>query len=294
MYVNPPLTGGSGSSVDLASAYDAYGFYDDADQANITPANSLDNGDDVYSANLLSPPGTTPMGLNVNGTQFAFGPPNKLDSVYGNGEGPIDLPSGQFASLNLLATGVGGAQESQTVTVSYTDSTTQEVTQTFDDWYSGSSCTSSNPCAPGESVAVAMPYRDTTSGVQDNVFYLFAYSFALDTSKTVKSLTLPDNRSVVVLAATLTGQVSPSYSLSAAPGNVSVKQGASTTSTITVTPANGFSGSVTLSASGLPSGVTAVFNPATTSSTSVVTFSASSSAPTGSPATVTIAGISGV
>ena len=44
VYVNPPRTGGSGSSVDLASAYDAYGFYDDADQANITPANSLDNG----------------------------------------------------------------------------------------------------------------------------------------------------------------------------------------------------------------------------------------------------------
>ena len=291
--VNPPRTGGSGSSVDLASAYDAYGFYDDADQANITPANSLDNGGDVYSANLLSPPGTTPMGLNVNGTQFAFGPPNELDSVYGNGGSSIDLPSGQFASLNLLATSVGGAQESQTVTITYTDSTTQEFTQTFDDWSSGSSCTSSDPCAPGESVGVVMPYRDTASGVQNNAFYLFAYSFALNPSKTVQSLTLPDNRSVVVLAATLTGQVSPSYSLSAAPGNVSVKQGASTTSTITATPANGFSGSVTLSASGLPSGVTAAFNPATTSSTSVVTFSASNSAPTGGPATVTITGISG-
>ncbi len=293
VYVNPPLTGGSGSSVDLASAYDAYGFYDDADQANITPANSLDNGGYVYSANLLSPPGTTPMGLNVNGAQFAFGPPNKLDSVYGNGGSPIDLPSGQFASLNLLATGVEGAQESQTVAVNYTDSTTQEFTQTFDDWSSGSSCTASNPCAPGESVAVAMPYRDTASGAQDSAFYLFAYSFALNPSKAVRSLTLPDNRNVVVLAATLTGQVSPSYSLSAAPGNVSVKQGASTTSTITVTPVYGFSGSVTLSASGLPSGVTAAFNPATTSSTSVVTFSASSSAPAGGPATITITGISG-
>jgi hypothetical protein len=201
VYVNPPLTGGSGTVVDLSSAYNVYGFYDDADQSDITRGNSLDADGDVFSANLLSPPGTAPMGLNLNGTRFTFGPPNQLDSVYGTRAGSIVLPSGEFTSLNILAIGIHGAQRSQTLTVTYTDGTTQEFTQTFDDWSSG--CTSSNPCAPGESVAVVMPYIDTKSSVSAQAVYLYAYSFTLDSSKTVKSLTLPANRNVVVLAATL-------------------------------------------------------------------------------------------
>src|SRR5215467_7002944 len=48
----------------------------------------------------------------------------------------------------------------------------------------------------------------------------------------------------------------PNFSLSASPTSVSATQGSSGSSTITVTPSGGFTGSVTLSASGLPSGVT--------------------------------------
>jgi hypothetical protein len=205
LYVNPALTGGSGTVVDLSNAYNAYAFYDDADRSDMTDVNSIDgiNGL-VYSANQLSPPGTPPMGLNFNGTQFTFGPPNQPDSVYGTGANSIELPSGEFAALKILATGVNGAQESQTLTVTYTDGTIQEFTQTFDDWHGSNSCTSSNPCAPGESVAVVTPYVDDEGGWWALPFYLFAYSFALNSSKTVQSLTLPDNRYVVVLAATLT------------------------------------------------------------------------------------------
>ncbi len=85
----------------------------------------------------------------------------------------------------------------------------------------------------------------------------------------------------------------PNFSLSPSPGSVSITQGgAGGTSTITINPTNGFSGSVMLSASGLPSGVTAAFgtNPATTSS--ILTLTASSTATTGT-ATITITGISG-
>jgi subtilase family serine protease len=54
---------------------------------------------------------------------------------------------------------------------------------------------------------------------------------------------------------------SPSFTLAASPNSVSIAQGANGTSTITITPKNGFSGSVTLTASGLPSGVTPTFSP---------------------------------
>ncbi|MFY9741856.1 MAG: protease pro-enzyme activation domain-containing protein [Candidatus Sulfotelmatobacter sp.] len=85
---------------------------------------------------------------------------------------------------------------------------------------------------------------------------------------------------------------SPSFTLSASPSSVTVTQGSSGTSTISVTDIGGFTGSVTLAASGLPSGVTAAFGTNPTTGTSVLTLTASSTATTGS-ATVTITGTSG-
>jgi hypothetical protein len=84
----------------------------------------------------------------------------------------------------------------------------------------------------------------------------------------------------------------PTFTLGAAPNSLTIVQGHNGTSTITVTPLNGFSGNVTLSASGLPSGVTAGFSPNPTASTSTLTLTANASAAIGT-ATVTITGTSG-
>jgi subtilase family serine protease len=90
----------------------------------------------------------------------------------------------------------------------------------------------------------------------------------------------------------LTGPQTPDFSLSANPNSLTVKQGATGTSTITVTDFAGFSGSVTLSNSTLPSGVTAAFNPNPTTNTSTLTFTVGATAATGTT-TVTITGVSG-
>jgi subtilase family serine protease len=90
----------------------------------------------------------------------------------------------------------------------------------------------------------------------------------------------------------LAGSATPSFTLSASPSSLSVTQGSSGTSTISVTDAGGFTGSVTLAASGLPSGVTAAFGTNPTTGNSVLTLTASSTATTGS-STVTITGTSG-
>ena len=84
----------------------------------------------------------------------------------------------------------------------------------------------------------------------------------------------------------------PDFSLSAAPNSLSVAQGATGTSTITVAATNGFNSNVTLSASGLPNGVTAAFNPNPTTTTSTLTFTVGSGAALGK-STVTITGVSG-
>jgi len=90
----------------------------------------------------------------------------------------------------------------------------------------------------------------------------------------------------------LAGSSTPSFTLSASPSSVTVTQGGSGTSTITVTDLGGFSGSVNLAASGLPSGVTATFGTNPTASTSTLTLTASGTATTGT-ATITITGTSG-
>ncbi len=90
----------------------------------------------------------------------------------------------------------------------------------------------------------------------------------------------------------LTIAPAPSFTLAPSTATLSVTQGSTATDTITIAGANGFTGSVTLAASGLPAGVTASFstNPATAST--VLTLTASSAATTGT-ATVTITGTSG-
>jgi hypothetical protein len=76
------------------------------------------------------------------------------------------------------------------------------------------------------------------------------------------------------------------------PSAVTLDPGGSVTSTITITPANAFSGNVTLVASGLPAGVTAVFSPNPATSSSVLTLTAASTAKL-KTTTVTITGTSG-
>ena len=85
------------------------------------------------------------------------------------------------------------------------------------------------------------------------------------------------------------------FTVSASPTTVAVPQSETGTSTITITDVGGFSGTVALSASNLPSGVTASFAAGSMAGTQVLTLSASlSAAITTSPVTVTITGTSGL
>jgi uncharacterized membrane protein len=83
--------------------------------------------------------------------------------------------------------------------------------------------------------------------------------------------------------------------VSASPSSLSVTEGSSGSSTISTTVSGGFSSAITLSASGLPAGVTASFNPgsivAPGSGSSTLTFTANSTATTGTASvTVTASG----
>jgi hypothetical protein len=94
-----------------------------------------------------------------------------------------------------------------------------------------------------------------------------------------------------VIPVTVNAATSPNFTLSASPTSLSVAAGSSGTSTISTTVSGGFNSVVSLSASGLPSGVTAAFNPtsiaAPGSGSSTLTFTASSTAAAGT-STITI------
>src|SRR6266849_9293364 len=87
----------------------------------------------------------------------------------------------------------------------------------------------------------------------------------------------------------------PDFSLSASPTSLSVTQGSSGNTAITTSVTGGFNSAVSLSASGLPAGVTASFSPSSIaapgSGNSTLTFTASSTVTTGtSNVTVTASG----
>jgi hypothetical protein len=84
----------------------------------------------------------------------------------------------------------------------------------------------------------------------------------------------------------------PDFSLSVGPASVSVRRGSTVAYTVTLTPSNGFSGSVTLSLSGQPSGSTFTFSPNPSSGTSMLSVRTSSSGPRGTY-TLTITARSG-
>jgi alpha-mannosidase len=173
-------------AVDLSPAYNATAIHSDG--SAFAPAASADGEGWAYSKETLGSPQLW------DGVAFNLGPANAPDVVEG---GTVALPEGKFGSVELLATGVEGGQESQVFTITYADGTSSSVTQSLSDWNESSGY-------KGETEAVDVPYRLTESGSKDkHTFHVYGYSFKLDSSKSVRSITLPGNEHVLVFAITL-------------------------------------------------------------------------------------------
>ncbi len=180
--------GGVGTLVDLSPAYNVSGIHwDGATYSN----GGLDGGGFSYSANVLKP------ARILSGIQFVFGLPGRPDAVSSSGQS-IALPTGNFSTLEMLATGVQGDQMGQRIIVTYTDGSTSQFVRNFSDWFTPAGF-------EGETEAVAMNHRDYADGSQDDrTFNLYGYTLWLNKTKQVQSVTLPNNQDVVVLAITLT------------------------------------------------------------------------------------------
>ncbi len=108
---------------------------------------------------------------------------------------------------------------------------------------------------------------------------------------------LPANAQKQSLLATIqfplgVAATSPSFSLTSSASSLAMTQGTGDSVVIAIDDANGFTGNVTLAASGLPSGVTAAFGSNPASGATILSFTAASTATAGTY-TVAIAGTSG-
>jgi subtilase family serine protease len=146
----------------------------------------------------------------------------------------------------------------------------------------------------------------SVSGLPNGVTASFSPSSATSTS--TLTLNATDNATPGTVTLTVTGTSgslsattpvtvtiirNERFTLSAAPSAVTAPQGATGTTSITITPVDGFSGNVALSASGLPAGVTATFSPNPATNSSTVSFTAAQKVKAGT-STITITGTSTV
>jgi len=201
--------------------------------------------------------------------------------------------------INLLAGGTSTpsftlSDSPSSLTITQGGSGSSTITVTDVGGFTGSVTLAASGLPSGVTAAFG---TNPTTGT--SVLTLTASSTATTGSATVKITgTSGSLTASTTLALTVNSTATPNFSVAASPASVTVTQGASGTSTITVTSTGGFNSATTLSASGLPTGVTAAFStnpvtpPANGSATSTLTLTASSSATVGA-ATVTITGTSG-
>jgi len=256
--------------------------------------------------------------------QLASGKTGTLNAIVAKGQ-KIDLPSGQYNRVYILAASADGDQNA------VFEAGSSKVELKIQDWggYIGqwdnrqwSSADTSHDnygdmtgLKPGfikrADLAWYCSHHHDASG--QNVAYAYSYLFgyAIDLPAGAKTIKLPNNDKVRILAISVANEnpevkpvrplydVLPSpnagpsdFTLSASSAGISIPQGRTGKTKIIVMPRGSFAGHVGLSATGLPAGVTAAFNPASAAGASTLTLTTSSTTAPAS-ATITIAGVSG-
>ena len=169
------------AQVNLSNSFNQTGIYADGTMFS----GGLDGYGSALSANLL---GTS---LIWSGATFNIGPRGAADVL---SERTDHQPSRRRVLLaRLPGHRCEGLSANLTSTVTYTDGTTASFTQSISDWNSPQNYS-------GEAKVVTMNHRDSSNGTVDNrTFYVYGYSFALNPTKTVQSISLPNQANVKIL-----------------------------------------------------------------------------------------------
>jgi beta-glucosidase len=180
----------SASYSSVTSAYDDTGL---APSASALDGN-YDGAGYSYDSGALPAAGLSPGAqVTAQGVRFTWPKyaPGSFDNLRAEGQ-TVAVP-GSGSVLGLLGAGAFGTQTG-TVTITYTDGTTQSASVSFADWYA-------NGAAPGGTVVATVPWNNgsgSTRGPHDVSVY--SATVRLEAGKTVASVTLPADFNMHVFA----------------------------------------------------------------------------------------------
>ena len=130
----------------------------------------------------------TAQGVDFTWPDYAAG---SFDNARAEGQ-TIDVP-GSGSVLGFLGAGGFGTQ-SGTITITYTDGTTQTATLSFADWYADSAVS-------GGTVVATVPWNDSPgSTLGAHQVSIYSATVPLAAGKTVASVTLPTNFDMHIFA----------------------------------------------------------------------------------------------
>ena len=268
--------------------------------ATVTPSNGF-TGSVALSASGL-PTGAT---ATFSPTSIAGGSGSSAMSVTTSSTTPagtytltITGTSGSLVHATTVALTVNRApvpdfslsRNPTSLTLTQGGSGTSTITATALNGFSGSVTLTVTGCPSGATCALPSPVTPTASSTLtvNTTTSTATGTFTLTVTGTSGSLV-----HATTVALTVNPAATPDFSLSRNPTSLTLTQGGSGTSTITATALNGFSGSVTLTVTGCPSGATcALPSPVTPTASTTLTVNTTASTATGT-FTLTVTGTSG-
>jgi len=165
-----------------------------------TPYNQpgLDNiGGDPYQGDTYSYKQLGNGSVNFGGTTYTLGQPTVPNAITSGAV--YNLPSqGNYSAVYLIGTAITTGQTAQPFILTYT--TGSPVTETLD-----MSSWAQSAGYADETIVAATPYANTQAGGRVNApaggaFNLYGYQLTADPTRTLVSVSVPNNRNVVIMA----------------------------------------------------------------------------------------------
>ena len=293
----------------------------------VSPTFALNSGSTSVSASASTPAALSISTAGQNGFKSAislsatglpsgvtasFSPTSIASPGTGSSTLTLSVASGTASSVNAITVSAagGGVTKTQVITLSITGATfalTASASSVSASSIAQGTVTITTSGQNGFKSAIAL----SAAGLPSGVTAKFTPASIASPGTGSSSLSLTVSGGAAVGASTITvsatgGGVTktqsitvnvtqPGFTLTKNSSSVSLAPGGSVTVTLTISPVSGFKSAVALSATGLPSGVTAKFSPASIASgsgSSTLTLSAAASAVSGN-STLSVTGTSG-
>jgi hypothetical protein len=135
--------------------------------------------------------------VNFGGTTFTLGPPTVPDAITNGAVYTLPTP-GNYSTVDLIGAAITTLSSGQPFILTYSDGSTVTRTLNMSSW-------SASAGYADETIVAATTYVNTQAGGRINApagksFDLYGYQLAANPAKTLVSVTLPNTRSVVIMA----------------------------------------------------------------------------------------------